>query len=350
MYDIKNYEDIQKDILDNMILKIDKREGSFVSNMISPVSVEMAKMYIEHKYLLDLVFIQEGFDQYLERRVGEFGVERKEGSKAVGLVKVIGDKNITIEDGTIITANELEYITLNKVVLSDVEENLIYVESVDVGYKYNLEANTEMLLSKTKYGIDSIISYEDFVNGVDRETDEELRERFYFIINNPSTSGNKNHYKQWALETEGIGRASVYPLWDGNGTVKVVVTGNNNLPVDEDILTNVTTYIEEQMPIGCTLTVVNATVVDMNVSASVKIDETFKLEEIKSEFSIKLQEYLDSNVSENEIIYSKIYAILTNCFGVLDCTNLRINNSIDNIYLRDDEVPKIINITLNEVT
>ena len=76
----------------------------------------------------------------------------------------------------------------------------------------------------------------EFANGVDIETDEDLRKRFVKVVNNPSTSGNKNHYEEWALEVNGVGRAIVYPLHNGNGTVKVMIVGNDNKPVTEETI------------------------------------------------------------------------------------------------------------------
>ena len=52
-YSQETYKAIRERILNNMSNDIDKREGSFVSNMISPVGVEFAKYYIE----LDNIFL-----------------------------------------------------------------------------------------------------------------------------------------------------------------------------------------------------------------------------------------------------------------------------------------------------
>ncbi len=60
-----------------------------------------------------------------------------------------------------------------------------------------------------------------FDNGVGVETDDELRERFFLTQRNNATSGNAEHYRQWALEVDGVYGAKVTPLWAGPGTVKV---------------------------------------------------------------------------------------------------------------------------------
>ena len=76
MFKDQTYEVIRQRMLDNMDLDIDKREGSFSSNMISPIAEELTKSYIDMGDILSLVFIEDNFDTYLEKRVSEFGVYR----------------------------------------------------------------------------------------------------------------------------------------------------------------------------------------------------------------------------------------------------------------------------------
>ena len=55
------YENIKQRILDNINIDIDKREGSFASNIISPLSEELAKAYINIEDILSLGFIEDTF-------------------------------------------------------------------------------------------------------------------------------------------------------------------------------------------------------------------------------------------------------------------------------------------------
>ena len=50
MYKNQTYEVIKKRILDSNISDIDKKEGSFTNNMVSPIAVEFAKTYIDLLY------------------------------------------------------------------------------------------------------------------------------------------------------------------------------------------------------------------------------------------------------------------------------------------------------------
>ena len=345
MFSNQTYETIKQRILDNINIDIDKREGSFTSNMISPLVEELAKAYINMNDILSLGFIDDTFDTYLDKRVGEFGVYRKEGVKATGEIKVEGKDGLTISNGDIVKANDLYFTVLNDIELPG--ENILYVEANEVGYKYNLLANTEFELVEKNNKVTRLYNESDFINGVDVESDEDLRKRFIKVVNNPSTSGNKAHYEEWALEVDGIGRAVVYPLHAGNGTVKVMVTGNDNKPVSEDIVTNCKLHIEECMPIGVSLTVTTPTNLEVIISASIELKEGYVLEEVQEGFETAINEYLKSVTSE--LTYSKIYGLLANHSGVEDITSLLINDNNINISIAEDRIINISEVNLSEV-
>ena len=141
---LDNIKVIKQRILDNINIDIDKREGSFTSNMVSAISEELAKAYINMSDILSLGFIDDTFDTFLDKRVSEFGVYRKAGTKAIGEVKVEGSEGAIITNGTLIKANDLYFTVLNDIELPN--DNILYVEANEVGYKYNLLANTEFEL------------------------------------------------------------------------------------------------------------------------------------------------------------------------------------------------------------
>ncbi|MBP3929226.1 MAG: baseplate protein J, partial [Peptostreptococcaceae bacterium] len=69
MFTNQTYEVIKQRILDNIAIDIDKREGSFTSNMVSAISEELAKAYINMSDILSLGFIEDNFDTFLDKRV-----------------------------------------------------------------------------------------------------------------------------------------------------------------------------------------------------------------------------------------------------------------------------------------
>ena len=345
MFSNQTYEVIKQRILDNINIDIDKREGSFTSNMVSPLSEELAKAYINMSDILSLGFIDDTFDTYLDKRVSEFGVYRKAGAKAIGEIKVEGSEGAIITNGTLVKANDLYFTVLNDIELPN--DNILYVEANEVGYKYNLLANTEFELVEKNDKVTKLVNEANFSKGVDIESDEELRKRFVKVVNNPSTSGNKAHYEEWALEVDGVGRAIVYPLWNGNGTVKVMIIGNDNKPVNEDIINNCKLHIEENMPIGCKLTIATPSLLNVAINASVEVKVGYTLEDIKTDFEASLNDYLKEITTE--LTYSKVYGLLANHVGVEDISMLKLNNSSNNISISEDKIINISEINFSEV-
>ena len=345
MFSNQTYEVIKQRILDNINIDIDKREGSFTSNMVSPLAEELAKAYINMSDILSLGFIDDTFDTFLDKRVSEFGVYRKEGVKATGEIKVEGKEGATITNGTLIKANDLYFTVLNDIELPT--DNILYVEANEVGYKYNLLANTEFELVEKNDKVTKLVNETNFSKGVDVESDEDLRKRFVKVVNNPSTSGNKAHYEEWALEVDGVGRAIVYPLWNGNGTVKVMIIGNDNKAVSEDIINNCKLHIEENMPIGCQLTVTTPSLLNITIKANIELKEGYDIEDVKTDFESRLNEYLKDITTE--LTYSKVYGLLVNNVGVEDVTSFTINDSNANISISEDKIINISEVKLSEV-
>lgn len=347
MFNEQTYEVIKQRILDNITIAIDKREGSFVNAMVSPNVEELEKAYVSIGDILNLVFIEDGFDTFLDKRVADFGVYRKIGSKSTGSITVAGLQGEIIDNGTIITtSNGLKYQVLNDVVLSDID-NILHVEALEIGSKYNLLANTIFNLLETNSNITSLTNLANFSGGIDVESDEDLRERFKKIVNNPTTSGNKAHYQMWALECQGVGKAMVYPLHEGNGTVKVVIIGNDNKSVSNEIVANVQTYIEEMKPIGCSLTVTTPSALDVVITGSIKLQVGYSIEDIKLSFENSLNEYLKDITTE--LTYSKVYGLLASQLGIGDIQNLSLNGATNNITIPSDKLINISSLILSEV-
>lgn len=352
MYKDNTYEVIKNRMMDNMNLKVDKREGSFINNMSSGIAMEQAKSHMRMDDILSLGFIEDTFDEYLDLRTGESGIYRKQGKKSIGSVKVIGKEGTIIQNGTIFLFADLKFVMLNDVVLG--QDDICHLEALEVGSRYNVLANSIFTLQEKIDDIENITNSEDFTGGIDIETDDELRERYNSFMDDPPTSGNAAHYRLWATEVDGVDRAIVYPRWDksngknGNGTVKVMIIGKDNKPVDEYIVEECKRHIEEERPLSeMILTVVTPTILNVTVNASIEIEEGYSIEGIKEEFNYKVEEYL--KVVKNELVYAKLYGMMANTLGVEDITDFTINNSRENIAINEDKIVNISNIELSEV-
>ena len=335
------YENIKQRILDNIDIGIDKREGSFTQNLISPLSQELAKFYIEQEDLVNMAFIRNGFFNYLDDKCWEYGIDRKIGTSAVGEVVFEGENNTPISNGTVIYHNDLYYVVLNDADIKNGEAELI-VEAYEMGKRYNVIKNTEFTLREDIEGVTKVYAKDDFKGGSDTETDEELRDRYFETIKKSYTSGNVAHYETWATEVNGVGLCKVYPLKNGNGTVEIVITDSNMLGASSELIESVKANIEEKRPIGANVSVVSATEKAINIKANITLASGYTVEEVKAEFTNKVIEYLkEISFKSSYISNARLGNLLLDTNGVFDYTEFKINNLTANIALSDTEVPKL---------
>lgn len=351
MYSNQTYENIKDRILNDENIKktgLAINEGSLINSTVSALSVEEAKLYIDMMNLFKLAFIEEGYFDYLDKRVNEFGIYRKEGDFATGEVEFKGSIGTQILNGSIIRINGLDYSVVKDVTISEtVEENKSPIQANGVGTSYNVPIGSVFLMVEETIGLDSIVATSEITGGIDRETDEELRIRFYETQRNHATSGNVAHYEQWAKECDGVFGAKVTPIWNGRGTVKVAIVGRKNKPVSKDIIDRCKEHIEEVRPIGATVTVVTPIELKINIAANITLNSAYSKEQAEEEVKAKLEEYLLTVT--DKILYSNVFALLVNCDSITDCNDVKINNVASNVNVGAEQVPTVGTITLNGV-
>lgn len=324
----KSYEDLLKDILNNTNINIDKREGSFVSNMASPVAYELSKMSLNLQDVLNLAFIETNYDTFLDRRCEEYGLYRKLGVKSELQVVITTDiSEYELNRITSFIHNHLEFDIKHRNdktfdLIAKLEESMY---NLDIGDTVLASSNLNIVAEVTKI----------YEIGINVESDEDLRDRFRVFIRDTQTSGNVNHYKHWATEVNGVHNVKVYPLWNGNGTVKVLISDEFNNPLDEDIINNCFNYISEVMPIGCTLTVSTVIPIYIDINATVKRNYGTDLA-IKQKYTDRLNEFLSNEIGT--AYYSKIYSLLGKLDEVEYIEELTINGEIKNVELIEEQV------------
>lgn len=140
----------------------------------------------------------------------------------------------------------------------------VEVISDELGAAGNAQAEEINLNLSDIENLVSISNPVAFTNGVDEEKDESLLSRLLDKVRNPINGGNKNDYKQWAKEVPGVAEVEVIPLWNGPGTVQVIIIGEGGSPIP-DLIGKVKEYLdpvdhegegEGKAPIGAVVTVI----------------------------------------------------------------------------------------------
>lgn len=354
MFAEKNTETtVLKRMLDKVPNDLDKRESSVIYNTLAPAALVLSMFYSDLDRFLDYTFIDEETPEvYIEKRTKEIGMDRKQATAAIKKGMFYDPKNNLID----IPLNSRFYI--DKI-------NFTAVEKLETGiYKMRCEELGE--IGNTAIG--NLIPV-DYIEGLgsaqltdiieeakDLEEGKDLYYRFSEKERKPTTSGNPNHYKQWALEVEGVGKCKVYPLWNGEGTVKVVLIDSNKKAPSKELIDKVYKHIEDVRPIGPKLTVkgaiekkfiVTAKIVFIKDTNSTPTQQAQIKSRIEKDFINEIDKYIKNTYFEMPYLsLAKIGNLLLNIEGVLDYSDLKINGTASNLAIQDEEILIVDSVAL----
>ncbi|WP_027624380.1 baseplate J/gp47 family protein [Clostridium lundense] len=344
-------EEIRNRMLNKVPNDLNKSQGSFFYDVFSPISQELAQVKTKLDEILNRVFIKSaiknGYSEEIEMRALESGISRKTGTYALGKETFMGIDDTYIPAGTIVqTELGLQFKTLKDGTITN-GEAIIPIQALEVGSIYVVAANTIKELPVQILGVAKVTNEASTEGGTDIEDDNSLADRYFSKIQKPVTSGNDNHYKQWALEVPGVGGAKVFPLWSGNGTVKIVIVDENKKAPTENLIKKAYEYIEKNRPIGAKVTVIGAKEKAIDISASITLANNYNIAQVQEEFICKINNlFKEIAFNDTYVSYAKSSNLLLNVPGVLDYMNFKINGDIKNIGLEDEEIPVLRHITL----
>ncbi|MDF2907482.1 MAG: phage protein [Herbinix sp.] len=339
MFEAFTFEAILNDMLGRVTSDVDKREGSVIYDALAPAALHLADIYFILDTVFDLVSGDTAIETFLDRVVADRGVTRKAATAAVR--KIVTSEPIDV--GTRWAINDIAYS-----ITELISEN-IYSATCEVSGEIGNTYSGALTPIDNVYGVTASIT--DIITaGEDTETDEELRERYFAQVRSAGTSGNKYDYRNWALDVPGCGDAKVYPLWDGPGTVKVLVI-DEDMAIDPALPAIVSAYIETVRPIGAIVTVESPVSLTINITANIVLDGTRTYADVVSGFTAILTNHLKQTVFEvYSLSYAKIGSLLLSVPGVNDYNTLLVNGGTVNIAIDDTEMPIAGTITLTEVS
>ena len=318
-------------------------EGSFGRDIINATSVEFEKTYAELSLVSQAGFAQTSWGEYLENIAEEHGVFRRSAVRAIGTVTVTGTGTVSqgalfqTQDGTEFSATSTVKVTAS----ADVP-----VQAVEYGSKGNVATGAITIIPMSIPGITRVTNAKATYDGFDEETDEELRERLLFKVRMPATSGNMNDYIEWGTSVEGVGHITVVPLWNGNGTVKLLVTDSNGQPASPELLARVTEKVESMHPIGATVSVIAPSVLGLTVALTPTKGggDAAAIKKVLNAY------FLSRQYTEKKVSYAKVGQLIienADTTQVEDYDNLTINGATANIGVDTDQIPSVVEVVLN---
>lgn len=355
--DVLTSQVIIKRIKDDLQNPANRVEGSLGADNAQAVGKEIAKYYAYVEWLNDMHYVETATGVYLDRKAVEAGIYRKQATKSVGVLRCYGAPGSVIPRGTIFYSETQRFSSLMEKVIGEEGYVEVDIEAVEPGENGNVGPGAITEFDSVD-GLVRVENLEATINGTDIESDENLRERTLLKMRYPGTSGNVYHYMHWAMEVEGVGRVKVFPLWDGNGTVKVSILDSNQRKASLDLMEKVKTHIdgdggpmgEALAPIGATLTVSTATEKVMNVVAKiVPIDDGIvSMDGIEEAMKAILTDYFeDVSYDAERITVAKVIDILLGIDGVIDVIECTVNGLATSLPLGEEEIPVVGEVVIS---
>lgn len=318
-------------------------EGSFARDIINANSVEFENAYAEMALIIQAAFASTSWGSFLTARAAEYGVNRKQATYAKGTVTVEGTSGAVIPLQSIVSVKDgVSFQTEASAVIPENGRVDIPVVCTRPGKAGNVSAGTVTVFPVPIAGAARVSNAKPMKNGFEAETDKELYARYMTIVRTPATSGNKFHYYNWAMSVPGIGGCKVIPLWNGPGTVKVVIVNADRGVASAELIQKVADYIENVRPVGATVTVVSPKPVVVAITG--RVAGTVDMDGFLSAMKNFLRE---KNLNENSISVAQIGDILMN-YGATDYDNLLLNGKT-RVTVSEEQLLTIGEVTFHEL-
>lgn len=298
----------------------------------------------------------------LERFVYQHrGLSRKDGNKALAEIQILSGSGTINEGDLFATKSGIVFRSLETKAVED--NDYVQLEAVEDGTESNVAANTITQVPSTISGINSFTNPDPATGGTSKETDSDLLQRYLDNLMYPDNGCNQQAYINWATSVDGVGRAKVFPLQYGAGTVEVCITDSDMGVPSSDLISDVQSYIDPGQtgtgagvaPVGAVCTVTGATGKTINVSATLTVADGYTIADVQDEIEANITAYLKDiafyrlsiDQYQTYVSYARIGECIMDAEGVLDYNNLQVNNGTASVQLTDREVPVIGTVTLS---
>ena len=361
---IRNIQDLALDeiteevLLDECIkmgeeLGVDTNQGSIYRDASDGHIIRAAKFFFNLSQVYQIISINTCTGDVLDEKLKERGMARNPpaDTSAIYYVEFVGAEP---EVGDLMSCDD-HFFTAGKlgerwVIRS--EETGTSMNSLVPGLPVIPERDVDNLISATLQEL--------AVPAVDMEDDDSARERFINMISGPSENGNKAQLRSWCEAIEGVGRAKIVPLWDGEGTALGIIISTDGTIPKEEVINLVQETLDPDaagmgeglVTIGCHFTAVAAEKVTINISVDIVKQAESTYSGIKDDITAAVTNYLKeivlhSYLEEITVRYNSIGALISQISTIVDYDNLLVSGNVENIPCSIYQVPVIGEVEVN---
>lgn len=347
---------------------IDTTEGGMYFDVTQPVILELARIY-------DAIFTEVPASMFLGLTWGiwldywgvNLGVVRKDAAKALGEVTFTGTQGTLIATDTQVAPPQTDPDVEPPIFRTTASGTIpvggtltLAIEADEAGTAGNVAPGTiTQLVSPITGGVSSLTNALATSGGVEVESDEAYRNRLLLEVATPAGAGNQGDYVRWALAYPGVGYAVVQPIWNGAGTVRVIITDAFNNPVAAGTVSGLQAELDPvagqgkgTAPIGATVTVATPTAVTVTVSATVTFDTGYSLDgsggtiALRLDIEAALSNYIDQLGPGDDVLLNRVEAQFFAVEGVYNVASVQLNAAAADVSIGALEVASMGTVTL----
>lgn len=321
---------------------IDTREGSIIYDALAPTCYQLAAFIMQLKNVLLETFVVTATGEYLDYRAQETGLERIEATKAIVRAR------LTREDGSpfsVALGSRFSSIGDDPVyytVIAAEEEGIFRLQAEIAGESGNKYIGVLLPLNNFN-GLAEAMVTEILIPARDTETDEELRKRIIDSKEIVTFGGNITDYYYLTLGIQGVGAVQIYPVWNGGGTVRLVILDDTFKAANEVLVERVQQMIDPTSnqqgigyaPIGHQVTVAAPTnkTIDVEFELTLNLGVSYPqladtIHQVIEDYFDKVRRGWDERTDagyECWVFRSQITAAILSVLGVANVQGLKLN-------------------------
>ena len=193
-------------------------------------------------------------------------------------------------------------------------------------------------------GLAEAVLTEILIPARDTESDDDLRKRIIEAKEVVTFGGNISDYYYLTSGIDGIGAVQVYPVWNGGGTVRLVILDDSYHSASSVLIDRVQQLIDPTKdgqglgyaPIGHKVTVAGPTQKVIDVSFELTLNSGITYPQVEAQIKSVVADYFDKvrkswderseSGYESWVFRSQITAAVLSVLGVANVQSLKLNN------------------------
>lgn len=315
--------------------------GSAVRTILEGVAAIAEELWFSLRFYTYKFFISTSSGEWLDRRLGDFGMIRKQGSAAFGELIIGRDTptqiGILIPSGTIFQndTGEIRYSTKSDVRINIGETTVIVqVEAIDVGTAYNLAAGT--ILKQSGIAITGIewAKIKLMGGGEDIEDDESFKAKVpdYF---DSLGRGIENAIKYAALNVTGVKSVTLKENHPSKGWFTIYIDDGSGT-ANQTLLQTVRAVLEDYRAFTILYIVDTAKLKELTVTLTLVFTADVQdKDSVKASVQKAIVDYVGTlKMGQGLYLADLIYLAR----GVAGVENVRIANPVADVEATEDEL------------